>query len=47
MTYRHGLVESRMRGDAHVRFGGRTEETDRSKGWHRASVRPCAQSESR
>ena len=23
----HGLVESRMRGDTHVRFGGRAEET--------------------
>jgi hypothetical protein len=23
------LVESRMRGNAHVRFGGRPEETDR------------------
>jgi len=29
-----------MRGDAHVRFGGRAEETDRSKDRHRASVRP-------
>ncbi|HVD18753.1 MAG TPA: group II intron maturase-specific domain-containing protein [Propionibacteriaceae bacterium] len=27
ITQRHGLVESRMRGDAHVRFGGRDEET--------------------
>src|SRR3954451_16467394 len=27
---RHGLVESRMRGDTHVRFGGRAEETQRS-----------------
>ena len=34
------LVESRMRGDAHVRFGGRAEETDESKGSNRASVRP-------
>jgi hypothetical protein len=29
-----------MRGNAHVRFGGRAEETDRSRGRHRASVRP-------
>jgi hypothetical protein len=29
-----------MRGDAHVRFGGRAEETDRGKPRHRASVRP-------
>jgi len=29
-----------MRGNAHVRFGGRTGETERSKGRHRASVRP-------
>ena len=29
-----------MRGNSHVRFGGRAEETDRSKGRHRASVRP-------
>ncbi len=28
-----------MRGNSHVRFGGRAEETDRLKGWHRASVR--------
>src|SRR5512132_268482 len=34
------LVESRMRGDAHVRFGGRAEETDRPKDRHRASARP-------
>ena len=27
LAQRHGLVESRMRGDAHVRFGGRDEET--------------------
>lgn len=26
-----GLVESRMRGNAHVRFGGRAEETERRK----------------
>ena len=35
-----GLVESRMPGNGHVRFGGRAEETDRWKRRHRASVRP-------
>ena len=39
-TPRHEPVESRMRGDVHVRFGGRAEETDRPKGRHRASARP-------
>ena len=29
-----------MRGNAHVRFGGRAGETERSKDRHRASVRP-------
>ncbi len=29
-----------MRGNAHVRFGGRARETERPKGRHRASVRP-------
>ena len=29
-----------MRGDVHVRFGGRAEETDRPKDRHRASARP-------
>ena len=29
-----------MRGNAHVRFGGRAGETDRPKGRHRAPVRP-------
>ncbi len=29
-----------MRGDALVRFGGRTEETGRARSRHRASVRP-------
>ena len=29
-----------MRGDAHVRFGGRAEETDRGEPRHCASVRP-------
>ena len=37
---RHDPVESRMRGDVHVRFGGRAEETGRPKGRHRASARP-------
>jgi integrase len=29
-----------MRGNSHVRFGGRAEETDRLKSPHRASARP-------
>jgi integrase len=29
-----------MRGNAHVRFGGRAEETDVPKSTHRASARP-------
>jgi hypothetical protein len=29
-----------MRGNAHVRFGGRTGETERPRGGHRALVRP-------
>jgi transposase len=33
-------MESRMRCKAHVRFGGRARETDQSKDWHRALVRP-------
>ena len=37
---RHGLVESRMRGNAHVRFGGRDEETGREQSRNRASCRP-------
>ena len=36
----HEVVESRMRGNAHVRFGGRAGETERPKGRHRAPVRP-------
>lgn len=40
MTQRHGLVESRMRRKAHVRFGGRAEETDKPQGSHCASARP-------
>ena len=32
--------ESRMRGNSHVRFGGRSGETDQPRGWHRASGRP-------
>ena len=34
------LVESRMLGNGHVRFGGRGRETDRPKGQHRALPRP-------
>ena len=37
---RYDPVESRMRGDVHVRFGGRAEETGRLKSRHRASARP-------
>ncbi len=33
-------VESRMRGDAHVRFGGRERETEPVKSGHRALSRP-------
>jgi hypothetical protein len=40
LTQRHGPVESRMLGNGHVRFGGRAEETDQPKDWHRASARP-------
>jgi transposase-like protein len=40
LTQRHGLVESRMLGNGHVRFGGRAEETDQPKDRHRASARP-------
>jgi hypothetical protein len=29
-----------MRGNTHVRFGGRTGETERPRGRHRALVRP-------
>jgi hypothetical protein len=32
LTQRHGLVESRMLGNGHVRFGGRAEETGQPKG---------------
>ena len=32
-----------MRGNVHVRFGGRARETDRPKGRHRALVRPHTQ----
>ena len=38
------VMESRMRGNAHVRFGGRSEETDWLKGQHRASLRPYSKS---
>ena len=33
-------MESRLRRESHVRFGGRAEETDRPNGRHRASARP-------
>jgi transposase len=36
-------VESRMRGNAHVRFGGRPGETKRPKSRHRAPGRPYSQ----
>ena len=32
LTQRQGLVESRMLGNGHVRFGGRAEETDQPRG---------------
>jgi hypothetical protein len=35
-----GLVESPVPGNRPAGFGGRAEETGRSKGRHRASVRP-------
>ena len=37
------LVESRMRGNTHVRFGGRAGETGRRKRRHRAPARPYSQ----
>jgi len=40
LNQRLELVESRMRGNAHVRFGGRAGETGRAKARYRASVRP-------
>ena len=41
MTTPHptGLVESRLLGDGHGRFGGRVRETDRVKARHRALTR--------
>jgi len=33
-------VESRVRGNAHARFGGRAGETDSPQGGHRAPTRP-------
>jgi hypothetical protein len=36
-------VESRMRGNVHVRFGRRLGETDRPRGQHRAPSRPNTQ----
>ena len=40
MTTGTNSVESRMRGNAHVRFGRRAGETDRQKRRHRAPARP-------
>jgi transposase len=40
---RRELVESRMRGNTHVRFGGRAGETDQPEGWYRAPARPYSQ----
>ena len=40
MTAGPGLMESRMLGDGHVRFGRRGAETDRSKEQYRAASRP-------
>lgn len=40
MQQRYELVESRMRGDTHVRFGGRVGETDQPPGWNCAPARP-------
>lgn len=40
LTHRLGLVESRMRGNADVRFGRRPGETDLPQGRHRAPGRP-------
>src|SRR5437660_8907375 len=37
---RHALVESRVRREAHARFGGRARETGRPRGRYRALVRP-------
>ena len=39
MSIRYGLVESRLRGNAHGRFGGRAGETGHRQRWYRASVR--------
>jgi hypothetical protein len=38
--HRHEHVESRMRGDVHVRFGGRVAETHRPKDRQGAAARP-------
>ena len=34
----HECVESRMRREGHVRFGGPSGETGRLRGWYRASL---------
>src|SRR3954471_8315418 len=39
-----GLVESRLLGDGHGRFGGRVRETDRVKARHRALTRSYRES---
>ena len=39
-----GLVESRLLGDGHGRFGGRVRETDRVKARHRALTRSYCES---
>src|SRR4051812_32815585 len=39
-----GLVESRLLGDGHGRFGGRVRETDRVKARHRALTRSYSES---
>ena len=46
MTTPHptGLVESRLLGDGHGRFGGRVRETDRVKARHRALTRSYSES---
>ena len=44
---RHEFMESRMRGVAHVRLGGPTEETDWLNPRHCASVHFCCQSGNR
>ena len=40
MTHRHELVESRMRGNTHVRFGGAGRGNGLTERQHRAPARP-------